>query len=174
MDSQRVIDWIQIVTGLALVIGLGLVGVELVQSRDVAEAQLGSDGFNQHFQSLMTLMGENPAAASVKACHDPRSLSDEELAVLEAYYASLITSVGRAYVIEQTTGLNEGSWMAMADTGFFLMFRTLAGRTWWDKNKEAFAPEIVNFAEPLMKNAPPNNECWISDWRTLIEQSTTP
>jgi hypothetical protein len=48
MDSQRVIDWIQITTGVALVLGLGLVGVELAQSRDVAEAQLNSDGFNQH------------------------------------------------------------------------------------------------------------------------------
>jgi len=47
MDSQRIIDWIQITTGVAIVLGLALVGVELTQSRDVAEAQLSSDGLNQ-------------------------------------------------------------------------------------------------------------------------------
>jgi hypothetical protein len=122
----------------------------------------------------MALMGENPAEATVKACHDPQSLSDEELVVLEAYYASIVTSVTRAYWIEERTGLTEGSWVPMAETGFFLMFRSLPGRTWWAKEKEYFPPEISSFAETLMKDAPSNNECWISDWRVRIQQAATP
>ena len=171
MNSQRIVDWIQVITGVALVLGLALVGVELTQSRDVAEAQLSNEGVNQHLQSMLALMGENPADSLVNACHDPQALSDNELVVLDAYYGSLITAVNRYYRIEKKTGLSNGRWTEVAETAFFLMFRSLPGRTWWENEKNSFAPEIVSFAESITKNAPPEDGCWISNWRARIEHA---
>jgi hypothetical protein len=173
VNSQRIVDWIQIITGVALVLGLALVGVELTQSRDVAEAQLSSEGINQHHQSLIALMGENPAPALAKACHDPQALSDNELVVLDSYYASLITAVNRYYLIEKKTGLSEGRWAESADSAFFLMFRSLPGRTWWEHEKDFFAPEIGSFVESLTNKTPPSNGCWISNWRARIQEAQT-
>ena len=67
MDSQKDADWVQIATGVALLVGLVLVVWELSQSRDVATAQLSSDGTDRYLQSAVPRMGENPAAALAKS-----------------------------------------------------------------------------------------------------------
>ena len=46
MDTQKVAHWVQIATGAAMLVGIGLVVWELEQSKDVAMAQLTSDGYN--------------------------------------------------------------------------------------------------------------------------------
>lgn len=173
MDSQKVADWVQIATGVALLVGLGLVVWELSQSRDVATAQLSSDGTDQYLQSVVVKMGENPAAAFVKACHDPQSLSDEDLVVLDAYFTILATVPLRAYNITDISGLYEERWVDLARPVFPLILRSVSGRTWWANERRFYPPEIGSFVDSFAEGLPSNNECWIANWRTRIQQASS-
>ena len=174
MDSQKVADWVQIATGVALLVGLGLVVWELSQSRDVATAQLSSDGTDQYLQSAVPRMGENPAAALAKACHDPQSLSDEELVVLDAYFTVLAAVPLRAYLITERSGLYEGRWVDLARSMFPLILRSVSGRTWWANERRFYPRAIGNLVDSFAESLPSNNECWIANWRTRIQQASTP
>ena len=57
MDSEKLSDWVQIITGFAIVLGLGLVIWELQQSREATMAQLTNEGFAQVGQQNATVMG---------------------------------------------------------------------------------------------------------------------
>ena len=59
MNYQSLSNWIQIVTGIAILVGLGLVVLELRQSRDIALAQLSSDLFMMRSAQL-SVNGREP------------------------------------------------------------------------------------------------------------------
>jgi hypothetical protein len=174
MDSQKISDWVQIVTGVAVLVGLGLVVWELSQSRDVAYAQLSSDGTDQYLQHAVPKMGENPATALAKACNDPHSLSDEELVVLDAYFTVIVAVPLRAYNITRRSGLYEAQWENLVRVMFPLILRSIPGRTWWANEKAVYPPEIGTLVDSFAGSSPSNEECWIGDWRMRIRQASTP
>jgi hypothetical protein len=174
MNSQTVADWVQIVTGAALLVGLALVVWELSQSRDVATAQLTSDGSDHNQQHFIARMGENSAAALAKACVDPDSLSDEELVVLDAYFSSIASVSLRAYAITERSGLYEGRWVEIMRHSFYLILRSVPGRTWWARERQFYPTEFTNAVDAVSESSPPRLRCWIKGWRDRIEQASTP
>ena len=138
MNSQRVFNSIQIITGVAVVAGLGLVIWELQQTRQVARAQLTSDSFAAGLQISTAMFGEKAAAAEAKACSEPDALTDEELLILFNYYLSKFSVNRRLKVIEERSGLYEGDWLRFAEGAFRQIFDTPVGRAWW---KQALVEE---------------------------------
>ncbi len=168
MNSQRLTNWIQILTGSAVLLGLGLVIWELRQSREVAIAQLTSDGYGIAMGRTISEMGENPGASLVKACEDPASLTSTELVVLNAFHKSLVIEVMRAFRIEQRSGLYEGTWKQIANGGFGVIFQTAAGRVWWER--QSLPEEVSEVGESILKSEPFHLECWLEDWKSGIEK----
>ncbi len=170
MNSQRLTNWIQILTGSAVLLGLGLVIWELRQSREVAIAQLTSEGYGIAMGRTISEMGENPGASLVKACEDPASLTSTELVVLNAFHKSLLNEVMRAFRIEQRSGLYEGTWKQIANGGFGGIFQTAAGRVWWEKERQSLPEEVSEVGESILKSEPLHLECWLEDWKSGIEK----
>ena len=79
MSKNRVQDWIQIFTGLALLAGLALVVVEMYQARLLATLQLVNDGYAENFAFKRQIMGDNPAPILTKACLNPEELTEPEI-----------------------------------------------------------------------------------------------
>ena len=71
MNSEKLSDWVQIITGFAIVLGLGLLIWELQQNREAIRSQLTSDGFIHVGQQHATIMGEDLALVIAKACENP-------------------------------------------------------------------------------------------------------
>jgi len=67
MDAQKLNTWVQVVTSLAIVIGLALVILELQQSREIARAQISSDSFALGAVHNTAMFGEQAAAVKAKA-----------------------------------------------------------------------------------------------------------
>lgn len=80
MKAQAIANWIQTLTGLAVLGGLVL----------VAMAQMTSDGFDLAAQLTLAEMGENPALVFDKACTNPAALSESDLMVLDSYNREMV------------------------------------------------------------------------------------
>jgi len=171
MEMKGISNWIQIATGVALLIGLGLVVWELQQSRDVAVAQLTSDGFSNWRPIDIANMGESPATVLAKACRDPQSLTDEDLEVLGAYYSAIVSSIDRNYKIEERSGLYDGVWRRTAQALFGFVLNTVAGRTWWEAEK-VWYPHLQDISATIAEAVSPRDECWTDSWRNRIAEAS--
>lgn len=171
MDTQKITDWVQIATGVALLVGLGLVILEFRQSRNVAHAQLTSDGFAQYDQVLISQMGESPAMVLAKSCQNPQSLTDEELMVLDAFFNAITAGVQRAYTITERSGLYEEYLPYVVRTNLPTILGSVAGRAWWEGVKEWY-PDLQAAGDAVMQATPPVGECWINSWRQRIADAS--
>jgi len=95
MRSKNLNDWVQTITGVAIVFGLMLVIWELQQSREATMSQLSSDAFQIQAQLGSAVIGEQSAEVLAKACYAPSELTDGELYVLDHFYGELVNRVRR-------------------------------------------------------------------------------
>ena len=84
--TQTLTNWIQLATGVAVLIGLGLVIWELQQTREIAVAQQVDDSMSRYSNQLQAMMGEESARSLAKACDEPDSLTTEDMIILGYYY----------------------------------------------------------------------------------------
>ena len=107
-------DWLQILSNVAIIIGLIVVVYELQQSRNIATAQLTSDIYAYLLQQQVAVMGEDASHALAKACDDPTSLSTRDKMILSNYFQSILNRTRRAADIDSNSGFNyladEGRW----------------------------------------------------------------
>jgi hypothetical protein len=168
VKTQAIANWIQTLTGLAVLAGLVLVVWELQQGRDVAMAQMTSDGFDLAAQISLAEMGENPALVFDKACTNPAAMSESDLMVLDSYNRALLIQIRRAYTIERRSGLYAGTWKEIAPWSFGGVFDTVPGRIWWRESKDHLPAEIQDLGDELLSNQSDDRSCLAVRWKTLI------
>ena len=66
-STARFSNWFQIISNVAIIVGLGLVIYELNQGKRLVLAQLTSDDASSLRERNMTIMGESPQDAIAKA-----------------------------------------------------------------------------------------------------------
>ena len=155
MNSERIANWIQVVTGVAVVAGLVLVIWELQQSRDLAYVQVAVDAYAIDSQEYATLLGENPSAVLSKDCLN-QELTNEEQMVLHSYYQMLTNRAGRMRWINEA-GFTEFNWKSNARTDLAKLFDTAGGRKWWkDVAVKWEHPELVKLGNELIGQSAPS------------------
>lgn len=167
---QKISEWVQIATGIAVLIGLGLVIYELRQTRDVALAQLSSDGFDHFQQRVIAEMGENPATTLAKLCAGLTSLSDEELIVLSAYYENHLLNAFRAYRIAQRTGFYDGAWRQIVEDQFPAILSSAIGRAWWEEEKRWYPEDFRRAADEVDISG--LSSCGIGPWKERMSDAS--
>ena len=86
MESSKLLNWLQLGGIVGILIGLGLVGVQIQQETKLTRFQMENDWrVNSWQQKELTMMGESPAEIVAKASDQPGSLTTEELLILETY-----------------------------------------------------------------------------------------
>jgi hypothetical protein len=105
MKQSTVTDWFQIVTSIAVIVGLILVIVELRQTKVLVRAQLASEYNTAWDQRRFTLMGEDAALVVVKVCSDPGTLTMRDVVIYKALLDDLWGRVWRLRHIEAFTDL---------------------------------------------------------------------
>ena len=83
-------DWFQILSNVALIVGVAIVIYELRLTRDFTEAEILTVEMSRISDRLLAKMGDAPMSALTKSVHSPEELTEEEIVVLDAYY-NLIT-----------------------------------------------------------------------------------
>jgi hypothetical protein len=89
MKSQ--LDWIQIMTAAAVILGVGLVVYELRQTKDLVEAQLSVDSYVASFEADSMVLGENFSETLARINTAGSILTDAELYEYDSWAFSRIT-----------------------------------------------------------------------------------
>jgi len=128
---EKLSHWIQIVSGVVLIVGVVLVVIQLQQNERLAQAQLASEWFTQRAAQAGTAAGEKPMHAFAKLCNPDALLSEEDALVLHALFLQRLYMGTYARVVSPLVGLSDGAtWQqfAQANTGFVVA--TPQGRAW--------------------------------------------
>ena len=157
--AKALSTWVQIVTGVAVVVGLVLVIVELRQVQTLSRAQLSSDAMIQRTNIQMALAGENAAAALAKACIDPESLRPDEMRTLDAYLYARYLSILRMGLLTYRDGLYTEKYLQLTAAGTIreTILDTAYGRAWFkvflDGNSEHERTPISGFIQEIGEKA---------------------
>lgn len=76
-DKPSLEFWFQAVSNVAIVVGLIIVIVEINQSKQLAYAQLLTDGTISGLDRNVSLMGEDPRTTLAKAAFCPEELTED-------------------------------------------------------------------------------------------------
>ena len=90
---------VQLITALAVVVGVFLVIYELQLTREMTYAQMVQDRIGNSIQETTNVYGENVADALEKACYNPEAISGSDAIILESYFENKLWEVYRAYAL---------------------------------------------------------------------------
>jgi hypothetical protein len=132
-------DWVQIVSNMAIIVGLVVVIFELRQSHTIAEAQLTNEDYGTIRGHYSALMGDNAADALAKAKAAPDKLTDAERIVVDAHLLSLYVQLGAYEFIADTTGFYE-DWQEVVPVMYKREFNFPYARDWWLRERALAKP----------------------------------
>lgn len=143
MTSETVLKWVQVVTGIAVFVGLILVVWELQQSREATMSQLSSDHYQISGQQRAAMYGENAAAVLAKACENPNDLTHAEYWILDAFYTDALSRLERMYVLSTRGSFYTDEYWRDRVGNLSLLFISHAGRAYWlTIGRDSVAPEV--------------------------------
>ena len=174
MDSQQITNWVQVIAGVAVLVGIGLVVWELQQNREAFQSQLTSDAYQNISQRNIALLGENPTEVLAKACDAPDSLTRAELRILDAFYMDNLNSLRRSYVIARRGDYYDVDYWKRYPYDITVMFETQVGISFWRTMTGWLEPDIKRFGDELLATGDFTSctkmyDAWVSDFTTLAE-----
>ena len=128
MNTERLNNWVQTTTGIAIVIGLVLVIWELRQNREATQSQLTSEYWSMSSQMQATVMGEDAAIALAKACDNPQSLTKADLVILDHYYLALINRMDRLASLQDRGSFYSDYQVSDESIYLYVLMESTAGR----------------------------------------------
>ena len=171
MSKLSVADWIQTVTGLAIVVGLGLVLFEMKQAREIAATESTSQHYDAVRSHYDTLLGENPTETLSKACTSPETLTAAEKRIVNAYFHSQFVTVRRLAGLTDQGDIGNTSeyWQGWATGIFQSIFGYPDGAAWWVETRKIYSevfPEVVDLGDRLLDERDGRYQCesYYDDW----------
>ena len=86
MESQKLANWIQVITAVAVLAGLTLVVFELRQAKELTQVQITAEGFTRGVNLELSKMAEDPRSALIKAEFRPEELTEEDAVTLDGFF----------------------------------------------------------------------------------------
>ena len=168
MKSPSLNDWLQGITGIAIVVGLVLVVWELQQNREATTSQLTSDGFVFHSAANLALMGEQTAEVLAKACDSPNNLSRADYYVLDAYYSEVLNRSRRIVVLQQRGSFYEEA-VSSIGVGLAYLLDSAPGRAYL-KMSARRDTELSELIQNRLKNWDGTTcAAYFGEWLDLVD-----
>ena len=174
MNSGTLNNWVQTITGLAIVLGLALVIWELQQNREATQSQLTTEGWHLINQTNTALLGESPADVLAKACDTPDALTTADFIILDYYFSEIINH--RIFRLRSLA--RRGSfyaddyWKTAKIDQWYWIFSSPAGRAWWRTGVFSGNTELRAFGDDVLRNwtAKP---CVDPQWKSFVLEETS-
>ncbi|MEM7099370.1 MAG: hypothetical protein AAF541_13995 [Pseudomonadota bacterium] len=148
MNENKLFNALQIATGVAVVIGLIMVFIELQQAKSLSLAELTSEGYAEVMADFRTVMGENSAEVIAKSCITPEQLNAQELVILNAYYNSKLAQVSRLRVLEFVADFGV-PWQTLAHQQLQEVLATKPGQQWFEFHLKT-DPELYGIGKKIL------------------------
>ncbi|NKC00298.1 MAG: hypothetical protein GKR90_17680 [Pseudomonadales bacterium] len=150
IDSHtRLVDWIQMFTGLAVIVGLVLVIWELQQTRELARAQLAADGWNEMMETGRSTLSETFAQVRYKSCVSPEKLTEAEIQEVLSWFYILRNEAARMRGYSNI-GTYEITWRDLARNNIRVILGHKAGRAQYEKGKGNWWPWYEKIADEMI------------------------
>lgn len=149
-QRTRFIDWIQILTGLAVLVGLVLVIWKLQQTRELSRAQLAADGWNEMMATGRSNLSETFSQVRYKSCVTPEELTDAEIQEILSWFYILRNEVARMRGYTDI-GTYDIVWQELARNNIRVILSHKAGRVQYERGKGRWWPWYEEIAEELIE-----------------------
>ena len=145
---DKLSNWVQLLTAIAMLIGVGLVIWELRSNREIARAQQAVDGFGTFSQRNQSIMGEEATRAFAKACEEPDNLSVEEMIIMHYFLVATLNNMRQSLSAEKVSSdLAVNKWEQWQGN-FRTIFATEYGRWWWKQG--GWEPELREAGDRIL------------------------
>ncbi len=136
MSTSNIVNAIQLITGLAAVVGLVVVFVELHQVKSLSLADITSEGYTEAIADCRAEVGDKPAPILANSFTRATDLQPEEMVVLHAYVNSKIAQVLRLRALETVADFGV-PWQVVAQQQFSAVLSFEPGKAWFEQHLEA-------------------------------------
>ena len=127
--TARFSNWFQIISNVAIIVGLALIVYELNQSKQLASVQFINDDFDRLMNRQLAIISDDPREALAKAALNPNDLTERDVVSLDALYESLVLNWTNMLVTSQTANLDRPlQIVVMSDARTYLS--SAPGRRW--------------------------------------------
>ena len=157
--TARFSNWFQIISNVAIIVGLALVIYELNQSKLVANGQMIDASASRMNDQYLAMMGEDPRDALAKAALRPGDLDEKDAVTLDAFYMSIILGWANLYYTSELLDV-ERRWRAGVQTQTRIHFSSEPGRRWlqaWAADPPMGLTEIADLALAVISEKPDNH-----------------
>jgi hypothetical protein len=127
--TARSRDWFQIMSNVAIIIGLGLVIYELNQSKQLVMAQMAQDHTDRMADQKLALLGDDPRRTLARAALLPAELNPSDAVALATYYEILVFDWTSQHRTGEILGVDRG-WKEMVAGDIRQHLSTAPGRRW--------------------------------------------
>jgi hypothetical protein len=168
--TETINNWVQTITGIAIMVGLALVVIELQQNRDAVSSQLSNDGFQIYTDFGTAMLGEDAADVIAKACETPSELTTADLVILDFFYSELERRTLRLKTLEERGGFYGDEWRTNKLGNWTMLFETSVGRAYW-KLPIPRDQEVQRVGDALLENwTLPDCTNLYGSWRKRIAE----
>ena len=171
MKTTTLTEWVQLITTIGVVIGLGLVVFELRQSHQLARTEATTATYSDLIAVQLETLGEDFATTFAKACTEPHNLTDAELLQMRAY-RNVQLIVARRLQLHQ-----DYDWKRGAEGPMRRWLYTPVGRAQVESMSDA-NPDIQAVAEQLLSReaTTPLADCAteLARTREILRQAVRP
>jgi hypothetical protein len=101
MDTDKLKRRLTLGANIGVLSGLILVALQINQNSEIAKAQLANDYYLADMQLELSMMGENPIQAWVKAVYSPEDMTQEDTAILDRYFNFGLVQLNRLRKLEE-------------------------------------------------------------------------
>ncbi len=160
MKRQR--DWVQLLTNIAVVIGLLLLIYELNQSRELTRAQMVDGAYDAAIFRNLALIGESPEGAIARSLFHPEDVTEADAIVLSHFYTALLISWLRNRDERGLGYFDREFEEVIASEAYFL--NSIPGRRWWASVRDLQEPELAAAVDKALGPLTPEAQ------RRMLEQ----
>jgi hypothetical protein len=128
---RRIENWIELVGVIGLLIGIGLVILQLQQNETLLSFQIASDLRVNRDNDRNTIIGEQYATTLAKLQTAPEKLTDAELVQFDVHARSLTSELDFRRLLA-AEGIFKGDWKNWLRAETCDLFNNPIGRAWLD------------------------------------------
>lgn len=152
MNNRTLVSWVQVITGIALLLGLALVMFELRQAKSLTLAELVSQGYGEALEDNRALMGEETALALAIACYAPKQLNDAQMVMINAYFTNQVLQASRWRVLDNIADFGV-PWREIAQQQLTSVLAIPLGRHWFS-SAALVDPEMAQIGAIVIERKP--------------------
>ena len=132
MSTVHFNNWIQILTSIAVLAGLGLVIWELRQARTLTQVELSQHTMSDITQDFSSLYGDQGAEALTRACFFPDKMTETDAVILDFFFWNQTYRARRLKLQVDVAGFNP-RWKRAAEFSAKYIAGYPQGKKWLRK-----------------------------------------